>query len=573
MIKLLSITNLAVISHVQVEFGPGLNILSGETGAGKSIILAALGLLLGERSSPEMLRTGESKAVVEGIFEVEGNEPLYQLLESAGIELDGADLIIRREIVITGRGKVFVNNQAATLNLLKVIQPHIIDVHGQGEQQSLLLTSAQTNMLDAFAGTGAVRDQVEDLFEEVKGLARQLDDIRKTESERLQMLDLLEYQMKDIEGVSPALNEDSELESERRILVNTEKLISLSDEVVQLLYDDSSSVMSKLSLVGRRVEALAEIAPQFKVQGEQLESAKYLLEDIAFSFRDFANNISYSPDRLEVITSRLNAIERLKRKYGGDLAMVIDHLNNLKVKYCELRDNSEYESSLIESLVQVLDQYKAISAKLSELRKIAARQLEKKLKKDLSDVSLEKAQFKIHFNRLPLNGDMSQALQQLSSKISDITLNVLDKEVVEFHFTANKGEESRLLSTVASGGELSRLMLILKTNISPTCYPRTLVFDEIDAGIGGKVADAVGVRLKCLAASNQVVCVTHQAQIARYADVHLRVAKVEKGHRTITTVASLDPAQRVEELSRMIAGLDITPITREHAKELLRQAG
>lgn len=569
MLKLLSITNLAVISHLQVEFGAGLNILSGETGAGKSIILAALGLLLGERASQDMLRTGESKAVVEGVFEIEGNSPLSQLLEESGIETEGADVIIRREIIANGRGKVFVNNQAATLTLLKAIQPHIIDVHGQGEQQSLLMTNVQTNLLDAFAGCSAMRQQVEAQFEQVSQIAQQLDESRRSESEQLQMLDLLEYQMKEIEGISPVAHEDEELETERRILVNAERLSSYCEEINQLLYDEDDAALSKLSLAGRRIDELAEIDPQFQVQSEQITSVKYILEDVAFAVRDFASKITYSPERLQWVTDRLSALDRLKRKYGGVLGEVINHLSTLQVRYRELKNNDDHKASLFVKLQAAVKAYDGLATKLTQVRKNAAKELEGKLKKDLSEVALEKSQFVIYFNR-PLGGiDFSQLKQQVSLDFQECVFSKSGKEIAEFYFSANKGEEPRLLSAVASGGELSRLMLILKTNIAPTPYPRTLVFDEVDTGIGGRVADAVGVRLKRLSQSNQVVCVTHQAQIARYADIHLQVSKEVKGQRTVTKVAKLETKERVEELARMMAGAGVTPVTRQHAEEML----
>lgn len=572
MIKLLSITNLAVISQVQVEFGTGLNILSGETGAGKSIILSALGLLLGERASQDMLRTGESKAIIEGIFEVEGNAPLAELLESSGIESEGSDLIIKREVSANGRGKVFVNNQAATLNLLKSIQPHIIDVHGQGEQQSLLSTTVQTNMLDAYAGCIALRQSVEELYGQVSQIAKQLDESKRSESERLQMMDLLEYQIKEIEGISPVAKEDEELETERRILANAERLASLCEEINQLLYADDGAALSKIGLAGKRIDELETIDPQFQVQSEQLSSVKYILEDVAFAVRDFSSKVIFSPERLQAVIDRLTALDRLKRKYGGVLVEVINHLSSLRLKYSELKNYDDHEAALLAKLQAAVKKYDQTATKLTNERKNAAKELEVKLKKDLSDVALEKSQFVIYFNTPAGGSSFSQLRQQFELDFNESVFSKLGKEMTEFYFSANKGEEARPLSAVASGGELSRLMLILKSNIAPTPYPRTLVFDEVDTGIGGRVADAVGVRLQRLARSNQVICVTHQAQIARYADTHLQVVKEVKGQRTVTKVARLEAKQRVEELARMMAGAGVTAVIRQHAEEMLTKA-
>lgn len=569
MLKLLTISNLAVISHLQVEFGEGLNILSGETGSGKSIILASLGLLLGERASLDLLRTGESRAVVEGVFEIEGNNPLQALLRESGIEVLEEDLIIKREIVANGRGKVFVNNQSATINLLKTIQPHIIDVHGQGEQQSLLSTGVQTSMLDAYSKSEALRKKVEARFEAVAQLVAELESLKKSDSERLQMLDLIDYQINEIDRVQPKLEEDAELATERKLLTNAEKLTTLCTEITSFLYDDDESVIARLSQSARRLDELATIDSQFSVQSEQLATAKYTIEDAVFIIRDYADKITYSATRLHSIEERLEALERLKRKYGGTLTEVLAHYEKMNVRQDELRNSENHEKSLVNSLSEMVQGYRAEALKLTETRNKAAHELEKKLKKDLSEVALEKSQFRINFNA-PLGGiNFSQIRQWFSSETEHLILNRLGQEYGEFYFSANKGEELRPMSAVASGGELSRLMLILKSNIAPTPYPRTLVFDEIDTGIGGRVADAVGVRLKRLAKSNQVICVTHQAQIARYADVHLQVVKTVQGQRTLTTLNRLEAEGRVNEIARMMAGANVTDISIKYARQLL----
>ena len=569
MLKLLTISNLAVISHLQVEFGEGLNILSGETGSGKSIILASLGLLLGERASLDLLRTGESRAVVEGVFEIEGNNPLQALLRESGIEVLEDDLIIKREIVANGRGKVFVNNQSATINLLRTIQPHIIDVHGQGEQQSLLSTGVQTSMLDAYSKSEALRKKVEARFESVAQLVAELESLKKSDSERLQMLDLIDYQINEIDRVQPKLEEDTELATERKLLTNAEKLTTLCTEITSFLYDDDESVIARLSQSARRLDELATIDSQFSVQSEQLATAKYAIEDAVFIIRDYADKITYSATRLHSIEERLEALERLKRKYGGTLTEVLAHYEKMNVRQDELRNSENHEKALVSSLTEMVKGYRAEALKLTETRNKAAHELEKKLKKDLSEVALEKSQFRINFNP-PLGGiNFSQIRQWFSSETEHLILNRLGQEYGEFYFSANKGEELRPMSAVASGGELSRLMLILKSNIAPTPYPRTLVFDEIDTGIGGRVADAVGVRLKRLAKSNQVICVTHQAQIARYADVHLQVVKTVQGQRTLTTLNRLEAEGRVNEIARMMAGASVTEISIKYARQLL----
>lgn len=569
MLKHLTISNLAVINQLQVEFGEGLNILSGETGAGKSVILMALGLLLGERSSQDMLRTGEARAVVEGVFEVEGNVPLKELLQNCGVESDNVELIVRREIVANGRGKIFVNNQAATLNLLKSIQPHIIDVHGQGEQQSLLATSTQTFMLDAYGKAEDMRRKVEQQYDQVINRVRELREIKQSEADRLQQLDLLAFQIQEIEGLAPIANEDAELESERIMLANAEKLTSLCSDVLRSLYDSDDSVFAQIGFSERRMDDLAMIDSSLMQCSESLSSAKYAIEDIAFTVRNYADKITYSPTRLQEVEERLSQLERIKRKYAKSLQEIIIQLESLKTRQDTLKNSEAREKEITQALFKDLLKYAELAKKLTELRKKAAVELSKKLKKDLSEVALEKSQFIVNFNKFSASDDNLFIRQLFTKETSELVVNKSGEEIAEYYFSANQGEEPRPLSSVASGGELSRLMLILKTNIAPTPYPRTLVFDEIDTGIGGRVADAVGVRLKKLSISNQVICVTHQAQIARYADIHLQVAKIMQNGRTTTTINKLDQVGRVEEIARMMAGSGVTTLTRQHAEELL----
>lgn len=569
MIKFITISNVAVISHLRVEFGEGLNILSGETGAGKSIILASFGLLLGERASIDLLRTGETKAFVEGVFEVEDNGPLHALLAEAGIDLESEDLIIRRELQSNGRGKVFVNNQSATLNLLKAIQPHIIDVHGQGEQQSLLSQANQGRMLDAFGKHEAILRDVEAAFIEASFIIRDLEAIQKSEAERLQTLDLLEFQIQEIEKINPRADEDVELETERKKLANAEKLTRLCSEITELLYEDSGSATSRIGQALKRLEDLIQIDASFTSSAEQLSSAKALLEDVVYTIRDYGEEVVFSPAGLQATEDRLVALERLKRKYGISMSEVVEHFEKLKARYAELKNSEVTEEELRARLVKAIKRYEKIAAKLTSARKSAAKELEKLLKHDLSEVALEKSQFSIHFKHTSGGIEIVPYLQQVNGEISLNTLNKSGQESVEYYFSANQGEEPRPLSLVASGGELSRLMLVLKTNIAPTPYPRTLVFDEIDTGIGGRVAEAVGLRLKRLAKSNQVICVTHQVQIARYADCHLFVQKNVQGSRTLTTVQNLEEKQRIVELARMMGGADISANTLKVAKEML----
>lgn len=570
MLKFLSISNLAVVSQAQVEFGPGLNVLSGETGAGKSVVLSALGLLLGERGSADMIRTGEARAVVEGVFEIEGNEPLLGLLEESGVNLDGEDLLIKRELAQTGRGKVFINHQSATLALLKAIQPHLIDVHGQGEQQSLLLPGVQSQMLDLYAGAGDLKAKVEAAYGELLGLTQELEGMSRSEAERLQMLDLISYQLEEIDRAQVKEGEDAELEAERRVLANAEKLATLCETTGRLLYDDDTSAASLISLAHRRLGEMAAIDESLAAQLEQLDAAKYALEDVAYAVRDYADRISFSPARLQAVEERLVELDRLKRKYGGSLESVLRHGETLRGRWEELEHSEQRRDALTARLRQALAVYRQAAAALGKQRRAKARDLEKAVLKELAQVSLEHSVFTIYFDP-PVNTLGGRLAPWLGDEASGLQVSRSGEEGAEFYFSANEGESAKPLAGVASGGELSRLMLVLKSITAPTRYPRTLLFDEIDSGIGGRVAEAVGVRLKRLSLANQVLCITHQAQIARHADQHFRVLKQVSGSRTMTSVDLLNQQRRVEELARMMGGAEITSITRQHAKELLKR--
>ncbi len=567
MLRFLNITNLAVIDSLQVEFKSGLNVLSGETGSGKSIIIDALGLLLGDRASPEMIRTGSDRALVEGIFGVDGNTPLIDLLSESGIDAEQGELIIRRELG-GSRGRIFVNNCLANSSLLKTLHPHLIDLHGQGDQQSLLSPDAHLNLFDAYANSTQTRQLTAQTYDDTLKVLKELEDARKSESERLRTLDMIDFQINEIEGAGLAPREDNELDSERKLLANAEKLALLCSEVYRLIYEDEDSVLTRLGTSQRRLGELIDLDTRFAFHLEQLVSARHALDDTAAFVRDYADGIQASPERLKFVEDRLIELDRLKRKYGKNIEEVLDTKDQLIDRRESLMRSEEHAQRLEKLLGQSLDRYQRTAASLSELRRSATRNFELSLKSELSDVALETSRFSVKFSEVD-NHQLAERLQSMAG-LSAGPLRRSGREHVEFFFSANPGEDLRPISAVASGGELSRLMLVLKTIIAPSKFPRTLIFDEIDAGIGGKVADAVGQRLKRLAETNQVLCVTHQSQIARYADAHFQVSKEVLDGRTITRIVELNKEGRIEELARMIGGAEVTPLARKHAKELLR---
>ncbi|MCI0400004.1 MAG: DNA repair protein RecN [Gammaproteobacteria bacterium] len=571
MLRLLNIVNFAVIDRLQVELKPGLNVLSGETGSGKSIIIDALGLLLGDRSSPDLIRSGEERAFVEGVFDIQENSPLVDALSIAGIDVSEQEILIKRELVANGRGRIFINNQVANTGLLKSIQPHLVDIHGQGDQQSLLQPEVHLNLLDAFAGAAKNRSRVAQAYDNLQRVARELEQLRQSESERLQTLDMIDFQIAEIEQANLVENEDVELDVERNLLVNAEKLAELSGEAYRLLYEDEESILTTFAAVQKRLSDLAEVDNRFSTYLEQLYTVKYTLNDIAFFLGDYYGGIQASPERLRVVDDRLVELNKLKRKYGGSIEAVIETHTNLVRRKQQLLNSEEQSQLLEDELKGAIEEYEKESAVLSKLRQSCSGKFESALHREFRDISLGGARFSIRFGDTH-RSQLAQKLQSLIGCSNEHTLRRTGKEDVEFYFSANVGEEMRPMSGVASGGELSRLMLALKTITSPTLFPKTLIFDEIDVGIGGSVADAVGMRLKRLAKASQVLCVTHQLQIARYADAHFLVSKGVVNGRTVTGVAELDEQGRVEELARMIGGSEVTASARKHAKELIKSA-
>lgn len=577
MLRLLNIVNFAVIDRLQVEFKQGLNVLSGETGSGKSILLDALGLLLGDRSSADLIRTGENRAFVEGVFDIEGNTPLEELLTEAGVDVSEGEALIRRELVVNGRGRIFINNQVANVGLLKSIQPHLVDIHGQGEQQSLLSPEAHLNLFDAFAGASKNRARASHAYDNLQRLARELEQIRQSESERLQTLDMINFQISELDQAHLTPNEDVELEAERNLLVNAERLADLSGDAYRRIYDDENSILSSLAAAQKRINDLAAVDNRFSPYIDQLSTVKHVLNDVAFFLGEYCGGIQALPDRLSAVDDRLMELNRLKRKYGDSVAAALETLAKLVERREQLMNSDEHCQLLEAGVRQALADYGKESSALGELRRGATAKLENAVNNELKEVSLEAARFSVRLSS-PQKSPLAQKLQSLLGNgladglgaVDSLGLKRYGNEDVEFLFSANPGEEMRPMNAVASGGELSRLMLALKTITAPSLFPKTLIFDEIDAGIGGKAANAVGLRLRRLARTNQVLCVTHQLQIARYADAHFLVNKDVLNGRTLTNVVELDEQGRIEELARMIGGSEITASARKHAKELIK---
>jgi DNA repair protein RecN (Recombination protein N) len=565
LLALLNITNFALISELKVEFERGLNLLTGETGSGKSIIVDALGVLIGDRFTAEMIRAGERQASVEGLFTLGAHPQVEAILEEAGVGPQArgdVELVIRRELSSEGRGRVFVNNRLATLSLLRSLRPMLVDIHGQGTQQTLFDPDTHLELLDAFADLSAAREDLAARFRRWSALDRELESLRRDEAEKFHLTDALRFQASELESARLAPGEDEQLEAERRRLANLERLTELCADAYNLTYEESDSTVARLGRLERQTEELSHYEPSYRNYLEGLGTARAVLEDLAASLRDFLDGLTFSPARLDEIESRLAEIARLKRKYGGTIESALEHLAASRERLRQLERTDERAEEVAKELAAARASYLEAATRIHRARLKSADEFRRAVEASLKEVALEHARFEARV-AAPASLDSEEAARSFTAAGFDR---------VEFYFSANAGEPLRPLAKVASGGEASRLMLVLKTSASPARFPRTIVFDEVDAGIGGRVSEAVGLKLKALSRTNQVLCVTHQAQIARFADTHLLVGKRSARGRTEVGVEQLDRRRRVEEIARMLTGAEITEAARRHAREMLKTA-
>ena len=551
----LVVENYAVVERLRVHFHTGLNLLTGETGSGKSIVVDALGLLLGARASADMIRTGESRARVAGIFDVKEHAGVRRLLEPAGIEIEDGELLVEREVLAGGKSRAFVGSRPVAASLLRELAPHLADIHGQHDQQLLFSNEAQREMLDAFAVDGELLNRVAAVYREWHRTAAELEEIERGEQEKLRLLDLWSFQRKEIEAAAIQPDEDTALENERRVLQNVQKLQASAEVAYSALYDGPESAVSLTRIAGKRLDELLRIDPVLEPLREHLKAADLSLQEVSYGLRDYMSGLEANPGRLEEVEYRLAAIDRLKRKYGQTIPEILDFLDEVRRQIAAVEHAGERMEELRKAQQRLAGDFEKLAAELTERRAAAARKLEKKVGAELAQLAMERTVFRV---------DLSPA--EWAAEGADR---------VAFLVSANVGEEPRPLEKVASGGEISRIALALKTCLAPpkAKMVRTLVFDEVDAGVGGSAAEGVGRRLKKLAAANQVLCVTHLPQIASFADHHYRVEKQESKGRTVAVIEELDTAARTREVGRMLSGQKLTPEALKHAEQLIKSAG
>ena len=563
MLKELNIKNFAIIDQVRVEFTPGLNVFTGETGAGKSIVVDALNLALGERANPDLIRTGSTEAVVEASFELNGRgrKEIAALLEEQGIDMHaGEDLIVRRVLSSAGKNKIYINGSLANLATLAALGAGLADIHGQHEHQSLLSPDRQMEMLDSFGDLDELAATVGSFYRRLLDVRKDLAELQTGERERAQREEMLRFQKSEIEAAMLKPGEDEELANEQKVLSNAEKLAGLAALVDETLYASDGSVLSGLKKAADSLKDIVEIDSRLAGAMELCESGRAQLEEAAREISSYREGVEFDPGRLEQIGDRLDLIRKFKKKYGNTIEEIIE----FGAKAAAGLDRMERSTEEIEKLKSEIQAIKfGLTDKAAELtrkRAAAARELEKKAEAELGHLGMKKTTFTVKLTQEP-GGDSLDGLK----------LGPRGADRVEFLISPNPGEDPKPLARTASGGELSRIMLALKTILVEGDSIPTVVFDEVDAGIGGAVAEEVGKKLRRVATKRQVFCITHLPQIACMATSHYGVAKSVKQDRTSTEVRLLDEKERVDEIARMLGGKTITEATIRHAEEMIER--
>ena len=548
----LLVENFAVVERQRVRFHPGLNVLTGETGSGKSLVVDALGLLLGGRASAEMIRSGAPRAFVSGIFELPAAPALRRLLEEAGVEAEDGELIIEREIQAGGKSRAFAGQRPVTAAFLKDLAPWLGDIHGQHDQQRLFDSASQRELLDDAAGHAGLLASVESLYSAWHAAARELEELNRTEQEKLRLVDLWTLQRREIEMLELQPDADAHLDHERRLLKNVARLTDAATAAYDALSAQEHSTSATLAAALKRLDELARIDEKMLPLVETLRPAQIAIEEASVELRRYLGNLESDPARLEEVESRLAAIEKLKRKYGSTIPEILAFLAGVVERIDGVQTAGERRERLAGEVRNLEDDYRREALALRASRQAAARKLEKRVEAELVSLAMSGSVFRLDLAAAPAS---SHGLDE-----------------VHFLVSTNKGEEPRPLEKVASGGELSRIALALKTcslNRAVSTGQRTLVFDEVDAGVGGSAAETVGRRLKQIAGSNQVLCVTHLAQIAGFAGHHFAVTKRESQGRTLSEVREIAAEERTREIGRMLSGANLSQEALRHAEQLI----
>ncbi|HEX9477908.1 MAG TPA: DNA repair protein RecN [Methylomirabilota bacterium] len=566
MLRELSIRNLAVVEEAVVPFAPGLNVLTGETGAGKSIVVDALLLITGARAQLDWIRTGADTALVEAVFEIDPAGPVAALLDEAGHHPGDGQLVIKRELARSGRHRAFVNDGAATVGLLERLGELLVELHGQHEHQRLMEPARQLLLLDRFAEALDRRERVGALVRRWEEARAALDRLRSEMREGARQEDLYRFQLAEIDDVRLKDGEEEELRAERSRLQHAERIVAGLQETVGLLYEEPQSATTRLSRAATLLRDLSRYEPDAAASIEAIEGAQAYLEDVVGRARALRDRAVFDPERLEQIDARLDTIVKLKRKYGDSVAAILAHRQEAATALDRITRHDAIAEEMERGVAEAAAAAGAEAAALSQARTRGAERLERLIQKEIRGLGMEHGRFRVALRREPA------AVGELAAGLDGWRVGARGAESAELLLSANPGEDLRPLTKVVSGGELSRVMLAAKTVLAAADDVPVLVFDEVDAGIGGRVADVVGQKLAASATGRQVLCVTHLAPIAAYAGQHLLVEKRVARGATRTTVTLLPAAARVDELARMLGGERVTEASRRHARELLRDA-
>lgn len=565
MLKSLEIKDYALIDHTEIEFGRGLNIITGETGAGKSILIDAMSLLLGERASVEVIRKGAQKAFVEGFFDVELNKKVRSLLEANEIEFQ-PDLIIRREISLKGSNRCFINDTPVALTLIKQLGDLLVDLHGQHEHQSLLRIESHIGFLDEYSGNSKLIEEYQVFYKELNKKTSELKNLISKEESIKEKREIYAFQIKEIDSVSPSVGEDDTILNELNILENSEKLLELTEEVYTKLYDAEPSVIDLLGETKHKLNQLSGIDKSFLESEGECDSALAIVKELADSLRSYKSKIDVDPKETEYKRERLGAINMLKKKYGGSIENIIEHRNKIGKDF-ELADNFSDAISKIQSEIKALQKSAGEAAeKISLSRKKSAAKIESEVIKSLNQLGISDSSFKVKISKTEADKDSVDFILFNNKKYSYSDTGF---DEVEFYISTNIGEDVKPLTKVASGGEVSRIMLSLKTILAKSDKLPVLIFDEIDTGVSGRIAQKVGAALRDLASFHQIIAITHLPQIAGMANFHYSVEKKQIDDRTVSSIRQLDENERINEVAKLVSGEVLTKESIKSAKQLI----
>ncbi|MGE6629375.1 DNA repair protein RecN [Bacillus sp. NPDC077027] len=570
MLAELTIKNFAIIEELTVSFEKGLTVLTGETGAGKSIIIDAVSLLVGGRGSSEFVRYGEKKAELEGLFLLPDHHPVFELCQQQGIDVSDEMMILRRDINMNGKSVCRVNGKLVTIATLREIGRLLLDIHGQHDNQLLMEDENHLHLLDQY-GAEEIAPALfayRETYDQYVKIANKLKQLSENEQEMVHRLDLLQFQFEEIEAAQLEPNEDEHLQEERHQISNFEKIYASLQNAYNALRNEQSG-LDWVGMATSELEHVSDINEDLKKVSEQVTNSYYLLEESTFQMRSLLDNLEFDPARLDFIESRLNEIKQLKRKYGATVEEILEYAAKIEEEIDQIQNRDSHLQTLKDKLDEVSRDALLEAVNVTELRKKWAKQLAKQIQHELKDLYMDKSTFDTVFSiRHALSTNSNGPL--LNGKPVQLGKNGIDQ--AQFVISTNTGEPMKSLSKVASGGELSRVMLAVKSIFSAKQDVTSIIFDEVDTGVSGRVAQAIAEKIHKVAKGSQVLCITHLPQVAAMADTHLFISKRSKDGRTLTSVKSLNHQEKVNEIGRMIAGVEVTELTKQHAKELLNQA-